>query len=111
MTGVAAGAIRSTLSCLGDDPSRAARVQVSTRIAGSRWVPRSLARGIFRAGGLDVASAPGVGFVFVGPACNPRVGAGVYLNQRVFIETTAPVSIGVLRHRNGGDDLDEPSHD
>lgn len=90
MTGVAAGAIRSALSRLGDALARAARVQEFTGIAGSRWVPCSLAGTIFRAAGADVASAPGVGFVLVGPARNLRMGSGVYFDQRVPIKRRHP---------------------
>ena len=90
MTGVAAGAIRSALSRLGDALARAARAQVFTGIVGSRWVPCSLARAIFRAGGADEASAPGVGFVLVGPARNLRMGSGVYFDQRVSVKRRHP---------------------
>jgi maltose O-acetyltransferase len=63
-------------------------------IGGSMWTPRILRRLIFSLAGASMDSAPGIGFVIAGSPRNLSVGSGVYMNQRVFVGSIAPVSVG-----------------
>jgi maltose O-acetyltransferase len=65
-----------------------------TMLGGSVFLPGTIRKLIYRLAGATVASAPGFGFVFAGRPRNLRIGTNVYLNQRVFVEAVAPVTIG-----------------
>jgi len=78
----------------GEDLRFAWRDFVFSGLGGSKWLPRTVRRGIFTMAGASVKSAPGAAFRFAGRPRNLTLGSSVYMNQSVFIEAIAPVTIG-----------------
>jgi maltose O-acetyltransferase len=90
---VAAGPA-DVLARLREDFVWATQYTLFSGIGGSIWAPRVLRRLIYTWAGARMASSPGGKFTFAGKARNLTVGSGVYMNLGVFIEATAPVTIG-----------------
>lgn len=92
--GGAKSPLRGGVDNLIDDYRRALDDLLLSAVGGSRWVPRVARRMLYNALGASVRSAPGDQFRFAGLARHLTLGHDVYLNQQVFIEAMAPVSIG-----------------
>jgi maltose O-acetyltransferase len=88
-TGLAGVAVR-----LREDLVWASQYTLFSGIGGSIWTPRILRRLIYAWAGARMESSPGMKFTFAGSPRNLSVGSGVYMNLGVFIEATAPVTIG-----------------
>jgi len=86
--------VRRLLAELVDDARVAGSQLVFSTVGGSALVPRAGRRLLYSLAGARVASAPGTRFRFAGKPGNLTVGTDVFMNQGVFVEATAPVSIG-----------------
>jgi maltose O-acetyltransferase len=63
-------------------------------IVGCPLLPRVARRALYRLAGASVQSGPGPGFVFVGDPRNLTIGSGIYVQDRVYVEAIAPISVG-----------------
>ncbi|WP_167586314.1 acyltransferase [Kineococcus rubinsiae] len=82
------------LAAVADDARAAGSRLLFSSIGGSAFVPGAGRRLLFALAGASVRSAPGTSFRFSGRPAHLTVGAGVFMNQGVFVEANAPVVIG-----------------
>jgi len=87
--------MRGVLTRLVEDWRFAWEWLILSGIGTAPFTPRPVRRGIYRLAGAHLATAPGTLMTFAGKPSNLTIGPAGYMNQKVFLEAIAPVTIGV----------------